>query len=658
MGKILQFADSLRNALTGQGTSRDPRTATGYCAARALTQHEIAAAYSGSGLIKKIIQIPPLDMVREWRDWSGLEDDQAALVWDEEKRLGLREKAKLAETLRGLGGGAFILGLPGLPSEPAPTTVGTRGLAYINVVSRWHLTFAALQDDATLPGYGEPVMWQMQTAMGQQNVHPSRVVTFRADTSASLIAPVITGDDAYWGESRLAQVLDAVKDSDTARASFAALLHKSRLTRIGIPNLSDIVATTEGEAQISARLQMIALAESMYNAAVYDSGNGADGPAEKIDDVAYSFAGAKDVINAYGEFACAVSDIPATRLLGRAPDGMNSSGESQQADWRKLIGARQALELGPCLDRVDAYMIPSALGRPEPNASYAFAPLDIETDKERAERFAKQMEAADKLAGLNAMPEQAFNRGIQSLMIAEGYLPELEAALAEIPDDERYGIVADPSADDMPEPVAVKGGDPVSAEEERALNGSEAPPRRAANDRRVEGFIPLGDGCIRPLGDAVPRPLYVHRKLLNGADLVAWAKASGFATTLDAADMHVTVLYSKQPVDPMKMGEGWSSDADGGLVIKAGGPRALERFGEGAVVLQFASWSLQSRHNEMVQAGASHDYPEYLPHVTVTYEAPADLDIETIKPFSGELRFGEEIFEPLNPDWKSAVEES
>ncbi|ABD27154.1 conserved hypothetical protein [Novosphingobium aromaticivorans DSM 12444] len=633
MGTVTNILDSLRNALTGQGTSRDPRTASAYCATRALTQHEIHAAYSGSGLLKKIIQIPPLDMVREWRDWSGLDDDQAALIWDEEKRLGLREKAKLAETLRGLGGGAFILGLPGQPATPAPKAVAKGGLAYINVVSRWHLTFDALQDDARLPGYGEPQMWRMQTATGQQLIHPSRVVTFRADTSGSLIASMASQDDAYWGESRLEQVLEAVKDSDTARASFAALLHKARLTRIGIPNLSDIVSTSDGESRIGARLGMIALAESMYNAAVYDSGNGADGPAEKIDDVAYNFAGAKDVLNAFAEFAAAISDIPATRLLGRAPEGMNSSGDSQQKDWSKKVRAMQTLELGPCLDRVDAYLVPSALGRAEPNASYAFAPLDVETDKERADRFAKQMEAAEKLAGLNAMPEQAFNRGIQSLMISEGYLPELEAALSDIPDDERYGIVADPSPEDM-NPDGTKGGDPAIS----APGGTSTTPPVAAND-------------------ASPRPLYVHRKLLNGGELIDWAKAQGFDVTVPADQLHVTVLYSRAAVDPMAMGEGWSSDPDGGLVIKAGGPRALERFGEGAVVLQFASWSLQSRHDEMVRAGASHDYPEYLPHVTLTYQAPEGIDLEAIKPFSGELRFGPEVFEPLDLDWKSKITE-
>jgi hypothetical protein len=47
-----------------------------------------------------------------------------------------------------------------------------------------------------------------------------------------------------------------------------------------------------------------------------------------------------------------------------------------------------------------------------------------------------------------------------------------------------------------------------------------------------------------------------------------------------------------------------------------------------------------------------------LPHVTLTYEAPADLDLTAILPYTGELRFGPEIFAPLDEDWKSKIEEA
>jgi len=159
------------------------------------------------------------------------------------------------------------------------------------------------------------------------------------------------------------------------------------------------------------------------------------------------------------------------------------------------------------------------------------------------------------------------------------------------------------------------------------------------------------------MADATPRPLYVYRKLLNAADLIAWAKTQGIETTLSAADMHVTVLYSRQPVDPMVMGETWGTETDGSLIVKPGGPRAVELFGEGALVLQFASWSLSSRHGDMVREGASHDYGDYAPHVTISYNA-AGVDLEAIKPYSGLLHFGPEIFETLDPDWKSKIEEA
>lgn len=630
MGAVQAIRDRLSNALTGQGTRYDARAASTY-ALNPLTQQDIAAAYAGSGLLRKVCQIPALDMVREWRTWNGLEADEAAKVYAEEKRLGLVGKVRQAEVLRALGGGALILGLPGEPTQPAPAN---GKLAFIHAVSRWHLSFDQIDDDPTSPTYDEPAMWRMETTQGRKEIHPSRVIPFRADRTASIAMPMWSAVDQFWGESVVAQVLDAVKDSDTARASFAALLHKAKLLRIGIPNLMEITSTAEGESKVMQRLAILATAESIHNATIFDAGNRDGKEAEQITDAEYNFAGAKDMLYAYGEFVAAISDIPATRLLGRAPEGMNSSGDSQQKDWNKRVRALQALELAPCLDRLDPYLL-AAAGASSTTANYTFDPLDTPSEAENATRFKTLMEAVVQLQNTATIPDQALNRGVQSLMVEEGFLPELELALSEMGDDERYGI----APHDGPEiDNERKEGDPTSADPGGSI-GSGSPDRALAAN------------------DAAPRPLYVKRELLNGADLLSWAKANGFDSTLPASDMHVTVLYSKQPVEPMKMGETWTNEEDGGLTIKPGGPRALERFNEGAVVLQFASWSLQSRHREMIEAGGSHDWPEYLPHVTLTYEG-GDIDLAAIVPYAGELRFGPEIFEPLDEDWKSKIEEA
>jgi len=619
-------ADSLTNALTGLGTVMDPRMYNAY-RATCLGQHEIAAAYLGSGLMRKIVNIPALDMVREWRDWKA-EDAEITKIEDEEKRLQVRQKVRRVEVLRALGGGALIMGLPGKTNQPAPENIGKGELAFVHVVSRWQLQFDATQDDSRLPGYGEPIMYRMETTVGSIDLHPSRVIPFRGEPIPSLVGIPNFIED-FWGESRVAAVLDAVQDSDTARAAFANLITRARNVRIGIPNLLSTVADETGEAAFQRRMRAFATAESLFNAVVYDAGDGQVG--EKIEDTQYNFAGIKDVMNAYGEWASAISDIPATRLLGRAPEGLNASGDSQQKDWAKKIRAMQTLELGPCLDRLDHYLVQSALGTWPDGLWYDFAPLDLPSEKENAERFKLQMEAAEKLQLTGTIPDEAFTKGMQSLMIDEGYLPGLEAALSEMPEEERYGI------------QQREGGDPDDLDVPGGSNGSGSP-ARAAQDAWV--------------ADATPRPLYVQRKLLNAADLIAWAKEQGFETTLPAEDMHVTVLYSRRPVDPMKIGEAWSNEDDGGLLIKAGGPRAIERLGEDAVVLMFASDNLSWRHRQMVEAGGSHDFPDYTPHVTLTYSAPEGLDLEAIRPFTGELRFGPELFEPLDEDWKPKIEEA
>ena len=636
----LRAADKLVNAFTGTGTGKDPRSANTYYA-RPLTQYEIAAAYSGSGLMRKIVQIPALDMVREWRDWAGLDDDQAAAVFDEEKRLGLRQKVRQAEVLRGMGGGALILGLPGMPSQPAPDGIGTGKLAFVHVVSRWQLAFERLQDDATKPGFGEPEMWKLSTTTGQTDVHPSRVVPFRADTTAALAMPMQWGlADAFWGESTVQQVLDAVQDNDTARGAFAALVHKARLLRIGVPGLLEWASTEGGTAKLQSRFAALTMAESIYNAVIYDAGDPESKGGEKIDDASYNFAGAKDVMNAFAEFVAAISDIPATRLLGRAPEGLNSSGDSQQDDWDKMVRARQTLELDPCMDRVNPYLFQSAIGAKVKTASNEWAPLDTPSQKETAERFKTQMEAVEKLVQFAAMPERALNRGIQSLMVEEGYLPELEAALAEIPDDERYGVQPDPSADPAElDLTATEGGDPTQS---AGPGGSQQPPRRA-----------------NAANDAAPRSLYVQRRLLNAAEVIKWAKAQDFDTTLPAADMHVTVLFSRQAVDWMKMGAAWDQQNNGELVVPPGGARLVEPLGDkGAVVLLFNSSSLSWRHEDMVRNGASHDFDDYQPHVTITYSKPDGLELATVEPYRGELRFGPEVFEEINDDWAANVEEA
>lgn len=134
-------------------------------------------------------------------------------------------------------------------------------------------------------------------------------------------------------------------------------------------------------------------------------------------------------------------------------------------------------------------------------------------------------------------------------------------------------------------------------------------------------------------------PLYVRRDLRNIDEFTAWATAQGFDEVND--DLHVTVLYSKTPVDWDDMG---NRDTDV-LVVPAGGERSIEVLGdEGAVALVFASTVLARRHGEMIGDGASSDYDAYVPHVTINTSGTIP---DGAVAYDGELIFGPEIFETI-----------
>jgi hypothetical protein len=147
--------------------------------------------------------------------------------------------------------------------------------------------------------------------------------------------------------------------------------------------------------------------------------------------------------------------------------------------------------------------------------------------------------------------------------------------------------------------------------------------------------------------DAAPKTLYVNRPLKNAAPFIEWAKAAGFAKTLTASDMHVTVAFSKAPVQ-------WPEKLDNDVTASSGG-RAIKQFGEGAVVLTFEGPDLVQRWDDLKGMGATWDHPTYQPHITITYE-PGDVDISKVEPYVGPLEFGPEKFAEVDTGWKDKVE--
>lgn len=183
---------------------------------------------------------------------------------------------------------------------------------------------------------------------------------------------------------------------------------------------------------------------------------------------------------------------------------------------------------------------------------------------------------------------------------------------------------------------------------------------------KLKGFLnrsrdkEIADDILSLLKDegiykSTPAPLYIRRDLLNADQVIAWAKEQGFVTALPAGQMHVTIAYSKTPVDWQMMGE----DA-GNLDVQAVTPevdktRQVHRFGEAAVLL-FHNHDLEARWRELCDLGCSWDHDGFRPHVTISWNA-SNIDLSKVRPYTGSLDFGPEIFEPIDDNWKSSIVE-
>ena len=582
--------DGLGNILSGMGGSADKRSG-GYYFHNPMSSQQIDACYRSSWLARKIIDLPASEMTRPARDWQADNADVDPLEKLEKK---LRVWAKLEEAVRlgRMGGGMLFMGVnQGTPDQPLDVARVRQGdLLYLYVMSRDDVNLGPLNYDPLSPFYGQPLYYEVLGAASMVRIHPSRVIPFKGRYVPRKFTHDLT---AFWGDSVLDSINDALQNADTAQNGFAALIHEAKVDIWGIHGFAENMETPEDEARLIKRFTLANTMKSLHNSVIKDS-------EDEWEYKQINFSGFKDVILTYLGIVAGAAEMPATVLLGKAPDGMNATGDGDKENWyRTLDGWRESV-LTPPLDTLDEVLVRSALGDKPDDVWWTFGPLEEESEAKRSDTIKKIVDTA-KVAIDAGMPSEPMLEATANAMVESGLYPGLDAGM-----DALRAELAEPPAE------------------------SEA---QAAN-------------AIAGIGDASPRTLYVRRDVKNVAEIAAWAKSQGLPELQDG--LHVTVLYSKRPVDWIKMGQAWGQfGEDKGrdeLIVSEGGPRVVEPLGDRTAVLMFASNALTYRHKEMIEAGAPSDYSDYIAHISLTGE-PVDLD--GVVPYRGKIVLGPEIFEEV-----------
>ncbi|MDK4701105.1 DUF1073 domain-containing protein [Rhizobium sp. CNPSo 4062] len=431
MGQVFSMVrDGLVSLASRMGTDRD-KAASVFYTQPILTDEQIIAAYRGSWLPRKIIDIPALDSCRKWRNWQA-SSDQIGLIEAEERRLNLRGKVLEAATKARLFGGAalFIGSEDGDPARPLGIErIGKDGLKHLTVLTRRQLAAGDIDSDPTSEWYGKPKFYRLTGANGMQvTIHPSRLVIFKGAMTPNEEFGGM-GNQA-WGESVLAATFDAIKNADSTAANIASLVFEAKIDIIKVPQFSANIGNQAYEDAVLRRYALANTIKGVNGTLILDA-------EEEYESKSAQLSGLTDILMAFLQIVAGAADIPVTRLLGQSPAGMNATGTADMKNYHDRIQAIQELDYTPAMSRLDECLIRSAIGSRDPAIYSTWAPLEQMSEMERADIFKTKAEAARALFGSaqgeEIIPRQALSEALLNAFVEDGSLPGLEAA-ARAPD--------------------------------------------------------------------------------------------------------------------------------------------------------------------------------------------------------------------------------
>jgi phage-related protein (TIGR01555 family) len=610
---VMQFQDNLQNLVSQLGTAAD-KGANGQFVNHWLEKHELEAMYYSDWLAGTIIDAVADDMTRAWRKWKGGKKQVPAME-RAEKKLKVRQKVATAlRQARLYGGSGIYIGTRDTDvSKPLDLDrLKKGGITYLHVLSRWELWAGALDRDPLSPHFGEPIFYEIvsagsptEPAHGAVQIHPSRVVRFQGIPQLEM-----SRQFDGWGFPILQRVYDAVRNAAAAQGALASLMQEAKVDVVKIRDLTRNSVDAGWRQAMIARFSLAKQAKSINGMFLLDA-------EEEYEQKKISLADTPKVLAAFLEVACGAASMPVTRLLGQPPGGLNASGDSNIRHWYDTVNSKQTTELGPDILRLDEALERHA-GVSPGSVDYEWVPLWQMTEAEKAAISLQKAQATQVIAATGTVPFPVLAKSAQQQMVADNIYPGLADGLENAPP-----VTAPPAPAALPADGS-KPANPSTVTKPTSMVSTE---------------------------DAGKRTLYVSRRVLNGEQIATWAKQQGFATTIDPDDMHVTVAFSRQPVD------WWATKRDMEGTDIPPGARELRRFGD-AVVLTFGDAGLAQRWQAFRDAGASWDHEGYVPHVTVTYAAPAGMNLDAIRPFGGPILLGPEEYAEVQEDWQSAIRES
>lgn len=419
----------------------------------------LTTLYRSNWIARKIIDCPAEDMVKNGWQLACQVSPKAIDAFQKAERK-TRTKAQILQALkwgRLYGGAAAVIKLKGQQDNLAePLNLDSimpgdyKGLL---VLDRWSgvSPTADIVTDLDDPDFGLPMAYSIVLDTGDSlEVHHTRVLRFAGRTLPYWEAQA----EVHWGVSEIEIVFDELKKRDNASFSIAALIHRANILTRSMKGVNEMLATGNQrmQAQLYNTLQAVNHILSNQGMLVMEEG-------EQLSAQNYTFTGINDIYESFMLDISGAAEIPVTKLFGRAPAGMNATGESDLQNYYDLIGQKQSAFLIPVLEKLGPIIAMSTWGMiPDDFDFKIISPETVSSDK-LAELVAKKTSSVCEVYNAGLISERVAMKELRQMSDETGMWSnitdeDIETADAKIHNQGEMGGFGEAG------PIGIGGGPP------------------------------------------------------------------------------------------------------------------------------------------------------------------------------------------------------
>lgn len=374
--------DGWGNILTGLGIrGRDKTVSTHFRACPVFCLNELSELYRADGLTKRIIDIVPAEMLRQGFEVDGDPESSVSGILEE-----LNANCKINSLIkwsRLYGGAVIVMGVAdGRPLNEPVDEKNISSISWLKVFDRWQVNVSQqyLCSDLNSENFGCPEWYEVNDyRVGATfTVHHSRIL--RMDWGE--LPPRECYVNQGWGDSIVVSIYNEIKTYGAALANTSVIMQDFVNGILTMPGLSEVLAQgCDGDSSVMKRLDYANLAKGVCGMMVLDG-------QEKYEKLSTNVSGISELLDRFMLSVSSVTGIPITLLFGRAPAGLNATGDADIRNFYDMIKQLQESKLKPILEKLVYYIMISKDGpfrgvEPE-NWGIQFAPLWQNTEEQEA----------------------------------------------------------------------------------------------------------------------------------------------------------------------------------------------------------------------------------------------------------------------------------